>query len=120
MKDVSFTIHEANVMGLVGESGCGKSTVALALLAYSRPGLRITAGSRTDRHHRSALASGESELQKVRGRLVSYVPQDPASSLNPAHRVGAQLREALSVHRDCTWRNPRCRQPRSIAFSSSR
>ena len=98
-KDVSFTIAQASVMGLVGESGCGKSTVALALLAYSRPGLRITAGS-VRIGTTEVLSLSESDLQHVRGRLVSYVPQDPASSLNPAHRVGPQLREALLVHRD--------------------
>lgn len=99
VKDVSFTIPQAGVMGLVGESGCGKSTVALALLAYARRGLRITSGS-VRIGSTEMLALRGAELREVRGRLVSYVPQDPASSLNPAHRVGPQLREALLVHRN--------------------
>jgi peptide/nickel transport system ATP-binding protein len=97
VQDISFSIPGGTVMGLVGESGSGKSTVGLALLGYARPGLRITGGSvrvgDTD-----VLAQSESQLRRVRGRLVSYVPQDPASGLNPAHRVGPQLREALAVH----------------------
>ena len=98
VKDVSFSIPAGSVMGLVGESGSGKSTVALALLAYARAGLEISGGTvrigDTD-----VLALGASALRHARGRLVSYVPQDPASGLNPAHRVGPQLREALAVHR---------------------
>jgi peptide/nickel transport system ATP-binding protein len=99
VEEVSFTIPAGQVMGLVGESGCGKSTVGLALLAYARPGLRIASGS-VRIGSVDVLALDERALRGARGRLVSYVPQDTTSGLNPAHRVGAQLRESLLVHRD--------------------
>jgi peptide/nickel transport system ATP-binding protein len=99
VEDISFSIPAGTVMGLVGESGSGKSTVGLALLAYSRPGLEIAGGS-VRIGDTEMLSLGQSALRHARGRIVSYVPQDPASGLNPAHRVGPQLREALTVHED--------------------
>jgi peptide/nickel transport system ATP-binding protein len=94
---VSFTIAPGEVLGLVGESGSGKTTVGLALLGHTRRGASIAAGS---------IRVGDVDLLKlssagrrsVRGRVVSYVPQDPAASLNPALRIGTQLRETLEVH----------------------
>lgn len=99
VSDVSFDIPVGEILGLVGESGSGKSTVGLALLAYARAGLEITAGS-VRIGDVEMLGGNERRAWKVRGRLVSYVPQDPASSLNPAHRVGPQLREVLMIHRE--------------------
>jgi peptide/nickel transport system ATP-binding protein len=95
--DVGFSIAGGEVLGLVGESGSGKTTVALALLAYVRRGLRI-AGGEVQLEHQDLLSLSPSELREARGRLVAYVPQDPASALNPAIRVGAQIEEALLVH----------------------
>jgi len=94
---VSFSIPAGATLGLVGESGCGKSTLAVALLGLARRGLRISSGSvRID--GLDMLALGERQRRGRRGSLVSYVPQDPEASLNPVHRVGSQLREALAVH----------------------
>ena len=96
--DVSFSVGAGQVMGLVGESGSGKSTVGLATLGYARRGLRIAAGKvmlgETD-----VLTLSPAELRRTRGRLISYVPQDPASGLNPALRIAAQLREVISIHK---------------------
>ena len=95
--ELSFSIVEGEVLGLVGESGSGKTTVGLALLGHTRRGARITAGSiRID--GRDILRLLRSELQNMRGRLVSYVPQDPSASLNPALRVETQLDETLAAH----------------------
>ena len=95
--DVSFTIAPGEVLGLVGESGSGKTTVGLALLGHTRRGATINGGSirvgDTD-----ILTLGSAARRSVRGRVVSYVPQDPAASLNPALRIGTQLRETLEVH----------------------
>jgi peptide/nickel transport system ATP-binding protein len=96
---VSFSVGAGHTMGLVGESGSGKSTVGVALLGYARRGLEITSGS-VRIGGVDILSLDDANVQRARGRIVSYVPQDPASGLNPAHRVGAQLREALSVHRE--------------------
>jgi peptide/nickel transport system ATP-binding protein len=97
VQDVTFSVGAARVMGLVGESGSGKTTVALALLNYARRGLRI-AGGTVDVAGTSVLDLSGSGLRNARGSLVSYVPQDPASGLNPALTLGYQLGEALRIH----------------------
>ncbi len=98
--EVSFTVGSGQVLGLVGESGSGKTTIALALLGHVRRGLRIGGGS-VRLGGRNVLGMGPSDLRRLRGLEISYVPQDPASALNPVHRVGAQVAEALSVHPGC-------------------
>jgi peptide/nickel transport system ATP-binding protein len=95
--DVSFTVRAGEVLGLVGESGSGKTTVALALLGHARRGLRITAGQ-VLLDGSDLLALSPRELRAARGARVSYVPQDPSAALNPALRVGTQVREVLRVH----------------------
>jgi peptide/nickel transport system ATP-binding protein len=94
---VSFTVDERQTMGLVGESGSGKSTVGVALLGIARRGLEISSGS-VRVGDTEILELGPKQAREARGRIVSYVPQDPAAGLNPAHRIGSQLREAFSVH----------------------
>jgi ABC-type glutathione transport system ATPase component len=85
--DVSFSVPAGHIMGLVGESGSGKSTVGLALLGYVRRGLDIDAGS-VQLGNVSVLELSGTALRRARGALASYVPQDPASGLNPALRLG--------------------------------
>jgi peptide/nickel transport system ATP-binding protein len=95
--DVNLAINPGEVVGLVGESGSGKTTVGLAMLGHARRGVEIVAGSvcidGTD-----VLQLSEAERRPLRGRVVSYVPQDPAAALNPALRIGTQLREVLEAH----------------------
>jgi peptide/nickel transport system ATP-binding protein len=95
--DISFEIAPGEVLGVVGESGSGKTTVGLALLGHARRGLAIAGGS-VLLGGRDILALSDEQLRRLRGSVVSYVPQDPASSLNPALRVGLQLREVLEAH----------------------
>jgi peptide/nickel transport system ATP-binding protein len=95
--DASFEIAPGEVLGVVGESGSGKTTVGLALLGHARRGLMITGGT-VMLGDQDILTMGDSELRRLRGSRVSYVPQDPASSLNPALRIGTQLREVLEAH----------------------
>ena len=95
--EVSFTIAPGEVLGLVGESGSGKTTVGLALLGHTRRGAAIAAGS-IRVGDVDILTLSSAARRSVRGRVVSYVPQDPAASLNPALRIGTQLRETLEVH----------------------
>ena len=94
---ISFAVRSGQVLGLVGESGSGKTTVALALLGHTRRGLSVTGGEiRLD--GTDLLRLRPARLRALRGARVSYVPQDPAAALNPALRVGYQLREVLRVH----------------------
>jgi len=97
VSEVSFAVRSGQVLGLVGESGSGKTTVALALLGHARRGLRITSGQ-VLLDGVDLLGLNPGDLRAARGAVVSYVPQDPSSALNPARKVGNQLREALLVH----------------------
>jgi peptide/nickel transport system ATP-binding protein len=97
ISEVSFEIARGEILGVVGESGSGKTTVGLALLGHARRGLRIAGGS-VLLGGQDILTLDEDQLRRIRGSLVSYVPQDPASSLNPALRIGLQLREVIEAH----------------------
>jgi peptide/nickel transport system ATP-binding protein len=96
--EISFEIGAGEVLGLVGESGSGKSTVGVALLGHTRRGARIAAGEILI-EGRNILGLTAPQLRALRGGTVSYVPQDPASALNPALRIGTQLEETLEAHR---------------------
>ena len=95
--DVSFHIDPGEVLGLVGESGSGKTTVGLALLGHTRRRATIAGGEvRVD--GKNVLAYSPRQLRALRGRTVSYVPQDPSAALNPALRIEMQLLETLEAH----------------------
>jgi len=94
---ISFRVAAGEVMGLVGESGSGKTTVGLAVLGHTRRGARVARGE-VRIEGRDILPLPVLERQQLRGKLVSYVPQDPAASLNPALRIATQLDETLSAH----------------------
>jgi len=95
---VSFAIQPGETLGLVGESGCGKSTTAFSLFGYRRPGSRVRAGS-IRFEGRDLLRLTERELRAIRGARICLVPQNPAGSLTPSIRVGTQVVEALKAHR---------------------
>ena len=95
--EVRISIEPGKVLALVGESGSGKTTVGLAILGHSRRGVTIAHG-RVACADTEVLGLSEDAKRRIRGGLVSYVPQDPASSLNPSLRIGVQLMEALEVH----------------------
>jgi peptide/nickel transport system ATP-binding protein len=95
--EVTFHVEAGEVLGLVGESGSGKTTVGLAVLGHTRRGAHVTGGA-VHIEGRSILELSPLQRQALRGKLVSYVPQDPAAALNPALRIGTQLQETLSEH----------------------
>ena len=92
---VSFTLRRGEVLGLVGESGCGKSLTALSLMRLlPKTGARTVAGE-VLLHGENILAFSPAQMREVRGRRISMILQDPQTSLNPVFSVGDQLREAL-------------------------
>ena len=84
---VAFAIQPGEVLGLVGESGCGKSTVAYQLLGYRPPTARVLSGEVRFRGA-DLLKMSRSELDRLRGNRVALIPQNPASALSPGMRVG--------------------------------
>jgi len=97
VKDVSFSIAPGEVLALIGESGSGKTTIALSALGYSRPGCRI-AGGRIFLDGTDVLALDRETLRKLRGRRVSYLAQSAAATFNPALTIGEQVTESAVLH----------------------
>ena len=95
--EVTLVIRRGEVLGLVGESASGKTTVGTSLLDYQRRGAKIAEGQ-VEIDGQDILAMDPKALRGVRGGQISYVPQDSSASLNPALRIGTQLMEILEVH----------------------
>jgi peptide/nickel transport system ATP-binding protein len=98
---VSLKVNEGETLGLVGESGSGKSVTALSTLRIvPRPGKII--GGRVVYRGENLLDKNESEMQKVRGKEIAYIFQDPATSLNPVFSIAEQLVEVIRRHQNVT------------------
>ena len=94
--DIDLVLKPGEVVGLVGESGSGKTTVGTSLLGYARAGALISSG-KVLIEGRDVLKMPWKEVREVRGEEIAYVPQDPASALNPAIRIGKQIVELLAL-----------------------
>jgi oligopeptide/dipeptide ABC transporter ATP-binding protein len=94
---VSFEVAPGETLGIVGESGCGKSVTALALLGILARNGRVVSG-RALFAGRDLLGLRDSQLRKVRGREIAMIFQDPMTSLNPVLTIGRQIREVLETH----------------------
>jgi ABC-type glutathione transport system ATPase component len=102
LRAASISVFPGENLGLVGQSGSGKSTLALAILRLlDHTGARVQ--GRTVLLGQDLSALDERRLRAIRGRLVSLVPQSPAAALNPALRIGTQLREAWRAHSSEPW-----------------
>ena len=101
VKGVSFDVAKGKVIGLIGESGAGKSTIGLAALAYGRGSVSIT-GGKVLLAGDNILMRSSRELSNIRGRRVSYVAQSAAAGFNPAARLEEQVIEATVLHRICS------------------
>jgi peptide/nickel transport system ATP-binding protein len=97
VRDVSLAVGAGEVVAVVGESGSGKSTTAHAAIGLLPRGGRVDGGSITF-DGRDLLSLSDKQWRGVRGREIALVPQDPAVSLNPVHRIGDQVAEVLKIH----------------------
>ena len=97
IKGASLEISEGEIVALIGESGSGKTTMALTLMGYARPGCRISGGSvRVD--GRDILALPERERARLRGTQVAYIPQSAAAAFNPSKTIMDQVIEVTRIH----------------------
>ena len=96
VREASFEVRRGELVGLVGESGCGKSTTAFAIVGYLPGTARVDGSIRFEDRDISDLSA--SELRHLRGNRIAIVYQDPATSLNPTMRVGPQIEEVLREH----------------------
>ncbi|MFI6620594.1 dipeptide/oligopeptide/nickel ABC transporter permease/ATP-binding protein [Streptomyces sp. NPDC050528] len=108
IRDVTFDLKAGEILGIVGETGCGKTITATSLLGMLPAGGEITTGSihfeGTDLAHADTAS-----MRRVRGRRIGWVSQDPVSSLDPSFTAGAQVAEAVRVHTGCTRKESRRR-----------
>ena len=101
VKNISFDIQAGEIFALVGESGSGKSLTSLAIMRLLADSLSITSGSvhlNTHEQSKNLFELTEQQMQKVRGKQVAMIFQEPMTSLNPVMKVGDQVAEALRVH----------------------
>jgi len=105
--NVSFAIAPGEVLGLAGESGCGKTTLALSLLRLLPPSARVVTGSICFRG-RELMTMSERQLEKIRGARISMVLQEPGIALHPMLPAGEQVADVIQAHKP--WSRQRCRE----------
>jgi peptide/nickel transport system ATP-binding protein len=105
---VSFEVEKGQTLGIVGESGCGKSVTCLTIMGLNAKRNTITSGEALFRDE-DLLKMNSRRLRDVRGNDIAMIFQDPMTSLNPVHTIGRQLVEAILLHRDVTKRQARAR-----------
>jgi peptide/nickel transport system ATP-binding protein len=99
VEDVGFTIRAGERVGLIGESGSGKSLTALSIMGLLPEGMRATGSVRLAGVEHDLLGADEGRMSRVRGRDIAMVFQEPMTALNPTMKVGHQVAESLLVHR---------------------
>jgi peptide/nickel transport system ATP-binding protein len=105
LRDVSFTLERGDTVGLIGESGCGKSMTALALMGLLPEGAQASGSVRLD--GRELLGLADDAMAAVRGDRIAMVFQEPMTALNPLHTIGHQVAEPLRLHRGLGVREAR-------------
>lgn len=101
IKDVSFKVEQGEILGIVGESGSGKSVTALSILGLlPYPKAYHTKESSIIFNQQELVGLDEKSFQQIRGNKISFIFQEPMSSLNPLHKIGAQIAESLKIHQN--------------------
>ncbi len=106
--DVSIEIPKGRIIGLVGESGCGKSMTAMSVLQLIRAPGKIVGGS-INLRGKELLETSPQEMQSIRGNDISMIFQEPMTSLNPVYTVGRQVREAILLHQNVSKEEAKAR-----------
>ncbi|MFT6275760.1 MAG: peptide/nickel transport system ATP-binding protein, partial [Halioglobus sp.] len=97
---ISFSVEAGQTVGIVGESGCGKSVTALSIMRLLPQPMGQIAGGELRFQGRDLVNLPLSEMHKIRGNEISMVFQEPMTALNPVHTIGKQLTEVILLHRD--------------------
>ena len=97
VKDANFKVREGEVVALIGESGSGKTTIALSSLGYCKPGLKISNGT-TSLFDQDLTNMGIEELRQIRGEKVAYLAQSAIATFNPALKINEQVTESAVIH----------------------
>jgi peptide/nickel transport system ATP-binding protein len=106
---VSFSIGRGETVGLVGESGCGKSVTALSIMRLVRPPGRIESGSRIRFEGRELTDLPEGDMRKIRGNRIAMIFQEPMTALNPVFTIGDQIAEVARIHEGASRRQAHAR-----------
>lgn len=99
---ISFQVKKGETLGVVGESGCGKSVTALSILRLLPKLTAKTVGGEIRFHGRDLLKLSEREMRNIRGDRIAMIFQEPMTSLSPVHTVGRQIAEALQIHTEAS------------------
>jgi peptide/nickel transport system ATP-binding protein len=105
---VSFQVEKGKTLGIVGESGCGKSVTCLTIMGLNNRKTTISSGEAMWKGE-NLIGMSPKKLRDIRGNEIAMIFQDPMTSLNPVHKIGAQLTEAIHLHQDVTKAAARAR-----------
>ena len=105
---VSFSVEKGKTLGIVGESGCGKSVTCLTIMGLNNRKTTISSGEAMWKG-KNLIGMSPRKLRDIRGNEIAMIFQDPMTSLNPVHKIGAQLVEAILLHQDVTKAAARAR-----------
>ncbi len=105
---VSFSVDKGKTLGIVGESGCGKSVTCLTIMGLNNPRNTMSSGEANFKGE-NLIGLGGTRMRRIRGDEVAMIFQDPMTSLNPVHTIGKQLVEAVMLHRDVSAKAAKAR-----------